>query len=107
VKLSLPNWLWESEASPLSLFSSHLDIDCFTQEQMNDMAQFLGAKEPHSFVVNPLKIYDYAYDTQVDNLFADRFQDNLVHCLLISKLNSFRIIRMPKNKYLGFDYIID
>jgi hypothetical protein len=51
------------------------------------MAQLVGAKELHSFVVNPLGIYDYAYDTEVDILTANRFQDLLlVHYLLISKL---------------------
>jgi hypothetical protein len=50
-KLSYPNWLWGSEAFPLELFSYCLDIDCFTQIQMNDMAtQLLGAKELHFFV---------------------------------------------------------
>jgi hypothetical protein len=47
---------------------------------MSDMAQFLGAKELHSFVAYSLMIYDYAYDTQVDIWTADRFQDLLVHC---------------------------
>jgi hypothetical protein len=54
---------------------------------MNDMAQFLGAKELHSFVVYSLIIYDYAYDTEVDIWLADRLQDyTLVHYLLINKL---------------------
>jgi hypothetical protein len=53
---------------------------------MSDMAQLLGAKEPHSFIANPLIPYDYASDTQVDILTADRFQYLLVHYLLKSKL---------------------
>jgi hypothetical protein len=58
------------------------------------MAKFLGAKELHSFVANSLGIYDYAYDTQVDILTADRFHYISVHSLLKNKLNTFRIIRM-------------
>jgi hypothetical protein len=50
---------------------------------MSDMAQFLGAKELHSFVAYLLLIYDYSYDTKVDILTADRFQDLLVHYLLV------------------------
>jgi hypothetical protein len=61
---------------------------------MSDMAHFLGAKERQSFVAYSLRIYDYAYDTEVDLLFADRCQDLFVHYLLMSKLNIFRIIRM-------------
>jgi hypothetical protein len=38
----------------------------FTQAQKSDMTQFLGAKEPHSFVAYSFLVYDYAYDTQVD-----------------------------------------
>jgi hypothetical protein len=34
----LPNLLWGSEAFPLSLLSSQLDIDYFTQLQNIDMA---------------------------------------------------------------------
>jgi hypothetical protein len=52
------------------------------------MANLLGAKELQSFVVNPLRNYDYAYDTQVDIWFANLFQDHLVHYLLMSKLNT-------------------
>jgi hypothetical protein len=58
------------------------------------MAQISGAKELHSFVANPLRVYDYSNDTEVDLLFSDRCQDLLAHCLLMSKLNIFRIIRM-------------
>jgi hypothetical protein len=50
---------------------------------MSDMTQFLGAKERQSFIAYLLQIYDYASDTEVDILFADRFQDLLVHNLLI------------------------
>jgi hypothetical protein len=50
------------------------------------MTQFFGAKELHSFVANPLRIYHYAHDTQVDILSADRFQYLSVHYLLTSKL---------------------
>jgi hypothetical protein len=50
------------------------------------MAHLLGAKELQSFVAYSLRSYDYAYDTEVDILIADRFQDLLVHYLLISKL---------------------
>jgi hypothetical protein len=61
---------------------------------MIDMAQLLGAKELHSFVAYSLVPYDYAYDTEVDNLFADRFQDNLVHYQLINKLHTYIMKRM-------------
>jgi hypothetical protein len=76
----------ESEAFPLELFSSQLDIDCFTQGQMSDMAQLLGAKELHSFVVYLLRAYDYVYDTEVDLWSSDRYRDLLVHYLLMRKL---------------------
>jgi hypothetical protein len=56
------------------------------------MTHFLGAKELHSFFAYSLIPYDYAYDTKEDNLFSDRFQDHLVHYMLMSKLNT-RIMR--------------
>jgi hypothetical protein len=46
------------------------------------MAQLLGAKELHFLVANPLILYDYAYDTKLDNWCIDRFQYLLVHNLL-------------------------
>jgi hypothetical protein len=61
---------------------------------MSEMAQLLGAKELQSFVPYSFKIYDYAYDTEVDIWTADLCQDHIVHYLLISKLYTFRIIRM-------------
>jgi hypothetical protein len=66
--------------------------------QLNDMAQLLGAKELHSFVAYSLIIYDDAYDTKVDILFADLFQNLLVHYLLMIKLNTRIMRRMHKNK---------
>jgi hypothetical protein len=53
---------------------------------MIDMTQFLGAKEPQTFVANSFIPYDYASDTQVDILTADRVQYLLLHYLLKSKL---------------------
>jgi hypothetical protein len=47
------------------------------------MTHLLGAKELQSFIVYSLISYDYAYGTKADILFADRFQDLLVHNLLI------------------------
>jgi hypothetical protein len=38
---------------------------------MNDMAQFLGAKELHSLVVYSFRNYDYSNDTEVDIWPAD------------------------------------
>jgi hypothetical protein len=58
------------------------------------MAHWLRAKELHSFVAYSFLVYDYAYDTEVDIWRADRFQDLLVHYMLMSNLNIFRIIRM-------------
>jgi hypothetical protein len=58
------------------------------------MAQFLGAKELHSFVAYSLVPYDYAYDTEADILTADLFQDNLVHYQLINKLHTYIVKRM-------------
>jgi hypothetical protein len=57
------------------------------------MAQLLGEKEPQTFVAYSLRNYDYAYGTKVDILLVGRFQDNPVHYLLMSKLNTFRILR--------------
>jgi hypothetical protein len=59
-------WHWGSETFPLSLFNGQLDIDCFTQGKIIDMAQLLGAKELQSFVANSMQIYDYAYASEVD-----------------------------------------
>jgi hypothetical protein len=67
----LPNGLSGSDSFPLSLFNSQLDIDCFTQIHMSDMAQLLGAKELKSFVTYSLQIYDYASDTEVDHVPMD------------------------------------
>jgi hypothetical protein len=50
------------------------------------MAQLLEAKELQSFVAYSLRVYDYANDTKVDLWFTDRFQDLLVHYLLMIKL---------------------
>jgi hypothetical protein len=58
------------------------------------MAQFSGAKELHSFVAYSFIPYDYAYDTQVDIFFSDRFQDNIVHYQLINKLHTYIMRRM-------------
>jgi hypothetical protein len=63
---------------------------------MSYMAQRLGAKELHSFFAYSLIPYDYAYDTKEDNLFADSFQDHLVHYMLMSKLNTYRMRRRYK-----------
>jgi hypothetical protein len=82
----LPNWLWANEAFPLSLFSYQLDIDCFTQLQLSDMAQLLGAKELQSFVAYLFLIYDYAYDTEVDLFLFYLIQDLLFHSKLLLKL---------------------
>jgi nitrate reductase alpha subunit len=46
--------------------------------------QLLREKELHSFVANLLRAYDYAYDTKVDIWTVDRFQDLLVHYLLMN-----------------------
>jgi hypothetical protein len=51
---------------------------------MSDMAQLSGAKELHSFVAYLVKIYDYAYDTEVDIWTSDLFLDFLVHYLLMN-----------------------
>jgi hypothetical protein len=67
--LSFPNWLWGSEEYPLSLFCSQLDTDYFTQMQLSNIAQLLGAKELHSFITYLLRSYDYDYYTQVDRFF--------------------------------------
>jgi hypothetical protein len=85
----MPNCFWESEASPLELFSYQLDIDCFTQAQLSDMAQFLGAKERQSFIAYLLLIYDYSYDTEVDLFLFYLIQDLLFHSKLLLKLNKF------------------
>jgi hypothetical protein len=75
----MPNWQWESEASPLELFSYPLDIDCFTQTQLSDMAHFLRAKGLHSFVANQLM-----FDTEVDLFIFDMTRGELrSHCRLI------------------------
>jgi hypothetical protein len=50
------------------------------------MTQLLRAKELYFFVAYSLIIYDYAYDTKVDIWTAERFQDYLLHYLLMSKL---------------------
>jgi hypothetical protein len=50
------------------------------------MAQVSGAKEPHSFVANPLLIYDYAYDTEVDLIFFFLNKGNFFHSKLMLKL---------------------
>jgi hypothetical protein len=54
---------------------------------MSDMTQLLGTKELHSFVAYSLRIYVYAYDTEVDHLSIDHFRDLLVHYLLNIKWN--------------------
>jgi hypothetical protein len=61
---------------------------------MSDTAQLSGAKELQSFAANPFIIYDYASYTEVDIWLADRFQDHFLHYLLITKINTYRVIRM-------------
>jgi hypothetical protein len=78
--------LWGSEAFPLELFCSPLDIDCFTQAQLSDMAQILGAKERKFFIAYSLIPYDYAYDTEVDIFLFYLIQDLLFHSKLLLKL---------------------
>jgi hypothetical protein len=46
------------------------------------MAQLLGAEERQSFVAYSLRIYDYAYDTEVDRFFFYLSQDILFHSQL-------------------------
>jgi hypothetical protein len=50
------------------------------------MTHILGAKEPHSFVANPLRIYGYAYDTEVDPFFCNLSRDIRSHSKLMLKL---------------------
>jgi hypothetical protein len=50
---------------------------------MNDMAQLLGANKFQSFVANPLRIYDYAYDTKVDLFLFYLHQTLLSHSKLV------------------------
>jgi hypothetical protein len=78
----LPNWLWGSEAAPRQVFSYQLDIDCFTQIQLSDMAQLLGAKELQSLVAYSFIPYDYANDTEVDLFFFYLTQDLSFHSKL-------------------------
>jgi hypothetical protein len=60
------------------------------------MAQFLGAKELQSFVLYPLRTYDYVYDTEDDLFLFYLTQYFFSHSKLLIKLNYNWMIKNNK-----------